>query len=290
MQCRDAQFYLRLRRQAGDELGTDVTGDLDRHLAGCAACAADARTAASFDRAVATAMVAVTVPTGLRDKLLTIASVHRGGVIRRKVYQVAALAASIFFVTGLAFGVFSSSRAEDRPVPIMVEFSDRIYGDPEGALRDWLVAQKFPDQLPEPFDPNLLMSLGTEKVQGKDVPVAVFRHPKDRGFAKVFIFRDDGTYNLKDLTDAQLSHSTARVIKDPARFRGVQYVIVHTFHPDPIDPNPLKPFLRQGRDAGQQLIEANSAKAPGDPSRGFTLRLQFQWPDDGPHSNNGDGR
>jgi hypothetical protein len=251
MQCRDAQFYLRLRRQAGDELGTDVTGDLDRHLAGCTACAADARMAASFDRALATAMVAVAVPTGLRDKLLTIASVHRGGVIRRKVYQVAALAASILFVTGLAFGVFSSSRAK-MTGEAFVLVQDRIHEDPEGALRDWLVAQKFPDQLPEPFDPNLLISLGTEKVQGKDVPVAVFRHPKERGFAKLFIFRDDGTYNLKDLTDAQLSHTTARVVKDPARFRGVQYVIVHTFHPDPIDPNPLKPFLRQGRDIARE--------------------------------------
>jgi hypothetical protein len=241
---------LRLRRHAGDELGTDVTGDLDRHLAGCAACATDARAAASFDRAVAKAMTAVPVPAGLRDKLLILASAHRGGVIRRKVYRVAALAASIFFVTGLTFGVFSFSRARI-DANQMAEFNDRIYGDPEGALRDWLVAQKFPDQLPEPFDPELLMSLGTEKVQGEDVPVAVFRHPGDRergrGFAKVYIFRDDGTYNLKDLTDAQLSHTMARVVRDPARFRGVQYVIVHTFHPDPVDPNPLKPFLRPAR-------------------------------------------
>ena len=83
------------------------------------------------------------------------------------------------------------------------------------------------------------------------MPVAVFRHPRERGFAKVYIFRDDGTYNLKDLTDAQLSHTMARVIDDPARFRGVQYVIVHTVHPDPVDPNLLKPFLRRPR---QRLI------------------------------------
>jgi hypothetical protein len=254
MQCRDAQFYLRLRRHAGDELGADVVGDLDHHLAGCTSCSSEARSAASFDRAVAAAMTAVPVPGSLRDKLMVLASAHRGGIIRRKVYQVAALAASIFFVTGLAFGVFSFSRARIDATQ-MVEFNDRIYGDPEGALRDWLIAQQFPDQLPEPFDPDLLMALGTEKVQGKDVPVAVFRHPGDRergrGFAKVYIFRDDGTYNLKDLTDAQLSHTMARVVKDPARFRGVQYVIVHTFHPDPVDPNPLKPFLRQGRDTAR---------------------------------------
>jgi hypothetical protein len=247
MQCRDAQFYLRLRRHAGDELGTDVTGDLDRHLAGCAACETDARAAASFDRAVAKAMMAVPVPAGLRDKLLILASAHRGGVIRRKAYRVAALAASIFFVTGLVFGVFSFSRAK-MTGEAFVAVQDRIHEDPEGALRDWLVSQKFPDQLPEPFDPYLLVTLGTETVQGKDVPVAVFRHPRERGFAKVFIFRDDGTYNLKDLADAQMSHTMARVVRDPARYRGVQYVIVHTFHPDPVDPNPLKPFLRPVRD------------------------------------------
>jgi hypothetical protein len=249
MQCRDAQFYLRLRRHAGDELGTDVTGDLDRHLAGCAACATDSRASSSFDRAVAAAMTAITVPTGLRDKLMTIASAHRGGIIRRKVYQVAALAASVLFVTGLAFGVFSASRAK-MTGEAFVMVQDRIHEDPEGALRDWLVAQQFPDQLPEPFDPYLLVTLGTEKVQGNDVPVAVFKHPKERGFAKVFIFRDDGTYNLKDLSDAQMSHTMARVVRNPARFRGVQYVIVHTVHPDPVDPNLLKPFLRPATATG----------------------------------------
>ena len=111
MQCRDAQFYLRLRRHAGDELGVDVTVDLDRHLAGCPACATDARGAEAFDRAVAVAVRAVPVPAGLRDKLLTQASVHHGTAIRRKVYRVAALAASLFFGVGLAFGVFSVSRS-----------------------------------------------------------------------------------------------------------------------------------------------------------------------------------
>jgi hypothetical protein len=247
MQCRDAQFYLRLRRHAGDELGADVAGDLDRHLADCPTCAIDARAAASFDRAVASAMRAVAVPTGLRDKLMTLASAHRGGVIRRKVYRVAALAASVLFVTGLAFGIFSASRPRIDTTQIVMN-SDRLYQDPEGLLRDWLIAQNFPEQLPEPFDPTLLMSLGTEKIQGKDVPVAVFSHPRVRGFAKLYIFRDDGTYNLRELQDAQMSHTMARVIKDPVRFPGVQYVIVHTFHPDPLDPNPLKPFLRQPRD------------------------------------------
>src|SRR5262245_10939969 len=134
MQCRDAQFYLRLRRHAGDELGADVTADLDRHCAGCPACAADARPAASFDRAVTAAMRSVPVPAGLRDKLLTLASAHRGGVIRRQAYKVAALAASIFFATGLAFGVFTASRPKIDTYALVVN-SDDFIQDPDGALR-----------------------------------------------------------------------------------------------------------------------------------------------------------
>jgi hypothetical protein len=247
MQCRDAQFYLRLRRHAGDELGADVTADLDRHTAACPACAADSRVSASFDRAVAVAMRSVTVPVGLRDKLATLASAHRGAVIRRKAYHLAALAASLFLVVGLAFGMFSASRPKI-DTNQFVEFNDELIQNPDGKLQRWLAEQKVPTQLPEPFDPLLLFEVCKETIQGKDIPVAIFRHPTDpQGFAKVYIFRDDGTYNLKDLQNAQASHTMARVIDDQTRFRGVKYVIVHTVHP-PRNPQDdlLKPFLRVG--------------------------------------------
>jgi hypothetical protein len=240
MQCRDAQFYLRLRRHAGDELGADVAGDLDRHLADCPACASDARSAASFDRAVARAMTAVAVPAGLRDKLLTLASAHRGGVIRRKVYQVAALAASVFFSAGLAFGVFSASRPKIDTNALVMK-NDDLIRDPDTALRNWLVSQQLPDQLPKPFNPDLLFHLGKETVQGKDVPVVIFRHPTDPGgFAKVYIFRDDGSYNLKDLQEAQASLTVA---PPPATFRGAKYVFVVKLE-NPGD-EPLRPFLQK---------------------------------------------
>ncbi len=147
MQCRDAQFYLRLRRHAGDELGADVTADLDRHTAGCPACAADARSAASFDRAVAVAMRAVSVPTGLRDKLSTLASAHRGAVIRRKAYHLAALAASLFLVVGLAFGMFSASRPKI-DTNLMVMNNDELIQNPDGKLLRWLAEQKLPNATP----------------------------------------------------------------------------------------------------------------------------------------------
>jgi hypothetical protein len=252
MQCRDAQFYLRLRRYAGDELGPDTAADLDAHLAGCAACALEARQAESFDRAVALAMRDVPVPAGLRDKLFTQVAAHRGGVIRRKVYRAAALAASVFLAAGLAFGVFSAARPRV-DTAAMAHAADEAFQNPDEALRGWLAAQKFPPALPLPFRTDLLLSLGKEKVAGADVPVVVFRHPGavddphlTRGFAKVYLFRTDGSFDLADLRDAHASNTRVTVIDDPRHFRGVKYVIVHTVHPVGPGEGPLAPFLKPG--------------------------------------------
>jgi hypothetical protein len=240
MQCRDAQFYLRLRRQAGDELGAEVTGELDRHLTGCPSCAADARVAASFDRAVAAAVRVVPVPAGLRERLLTQASAHHGTVIRRKIYKFAGVAAALFLAVGLACGVFIAPRPVLDTNALALKGDEQIQ-DPGGVLQRWLAEQKLSD-LPKPFNPVLLVSVGTESVQGRDVPVAVFSHPTERGFAKVYVFRTDGAYNLKDLQEAQASHTRVEVIDDRAR-PGVKFVILHTVHPVGRDEDLLKPFL-----------------------------------------------
>ncbi|QJW92838.1 hypothetical protein [Frigoriglobus tundricola] len=84
MDCRDAQFYLRLRRHAADELGADVTAPLDAHLAGCPACAADGRAAASFDRVMASAMRAVPVPADLHDRIVRHIASKQGAILRRR--------------------------------------------------------------------------------------------------------------------------------------------------------------------------------------------------------------
>ena len=243
MQCRDAQFYLRLRRHAGDELGADVTADLDRHLAGCPGCGADARAAASFDRAVTSAMRAVAVPVGLHEKLLTQAAAYRGGVIRRKMYRYAAVAASLFLTAGLAFGLFASRPKLD--TLNLVEQADVQLQNPDETLRRWLADQDLPPQLPWPMNTDLLISTGTERVQGHDVPVAVFTHPTDpRGFAKVYIFRKNGAINPREAQDAQASLTRAVAFQD--KEHGITYVVVHTVHPVGPHDDLMRPFLRIG--------------------------------------------
>jgi hypothetical protein len=247
MYCRDAQFYLRLRRHAGDELGADVTADLNRHLAGCPACEADATAAASFDRAVAGALRSVPVPPGLRDKLLAQASAHHGSVIRHKLYRVTAIAASVFLAVGLTFGLFSGRPKLD--TELVVQRHDEQIQQPEQALARWLAGLKVPPQLPKPFDPELLVILGSEPIQGKDVPVAVFRHRTDpREVAKVYILRSNGPLDTRDLRPAGISNTVAEVIDESPRHPGVKYLIVYRSTPEG-----LKPFLDERRGSARRL-------------------------------------
>ncbi|MFM8270987.1 MAG: hypothetical protein ACKODX_01435 [Gemmata sp.] len=232
MECRDAQFYMRMRRHGGaDELGPDVTAPLEQHLAGCEACAAEAHDLESFDRALGAAMVAAPVPAGLRAKLIGHVARRQGTALRRRALRGAvALAASVLFA-GLAVGVFSRTRPSadaDR----IVELADEQLEKPAQSTQSWLAAQKLPTELPLPFDYNLLAFRGYENVSGQHVPVLVFRSPDPAGdptaFAKVYLFKHDGLFDLKHLQDAQASLTRAKVYVGQANWRGATYVFVHS--------------------------------------------------------------
>lgn len=238
MDCRDAQFYLRMRRHAAEELGPDATAPLDEHLATCPACAADARTIGSFDRAVASAMVNVPVPAGLRAKLFSHVASKQGEILRRKVYQAAALATAALLVIGIGAGIFSKTRPQLN-VPDLVERNGEQYANPQESTEQWLAAQKLPGRLPLPFDYDLLTYRGHENVQGRDVPVIVFRSRHGSGFAKVYVFPHDGTFNLKSVQEASNSHARAEVLVKQEQRGNVTYVFVHTG-----GPNGLEFFLR----------------------------------------------
>jgi hypothetical protein len=233
MTCRDAQFYLRLRRESADELG-ETAADLDRHLVACPDCAGEARAESSFDRALGTAMRAVVVPAALRGQLLANLTATRTTLVRQKSVRSVALAASLFLTVGLAFGAFSASRPKLDPMGIVFDTDERLQ-NPEEATRRWLAEQKLPTTLPKPFNFDLYATHGKETVQGRDVPMVMFREPSGPGFAKVYLFRTGGRFDLKGVQEAQASHSRAMVIETTA----VVYVIVFTGQR-------LEPFLRAG--------------------------------------------
>jgi hypothetical protein len=238
MECRDAQFYLRLRRHAADELGPDVTGALNNHLAVCPACAADARAAASFDRAMASAMRAVPVPSNLREQIVASVAAKQGAILRRKFYRAATATAAAVALVFLGLGIFSSTRPTLDPAEL-ARTNDELYTNPERSTQEWLAEQKLPTQFPAEldFDYHLHVFHGFEEVQKRHVPVIQFRSRTDpAGFAKVYVFREDGRFDLKGLQDSHASFTLAKHVVG----RGVHYVVVHTG--GPLDG--LKPFLR----------------------------------------------
>jgi hypothetical protein len=110
-----------------------------------------------------------------------------------------------------------------------VELGDGQMSNPPESTRKWLVARQLPDRLPKPFDYDLLVSHDDLLWKGTAVPVVTFRSPNGDGFAKVYIFRHDGRFDLKGIQEAQASRVTAEVIPDEQN--RVTYVIVHTGGP-----------------------------------------------------------
>ncbi|MDY3560998.1 hypothetical protein R5W23_002254 [Gemmata sp. JC673] len=242
MDCRDAQFYLRMRRQVADELGADVTAPLDQHLATCPACAADARAIGSFDRAVGRAMMNVPVPAGLRGKLVAHVASKRGEALRRRVYQYAAMATAALLLIGIGAGIISNTRPT-LDVSNLVERNGELSANKQESTERWLAAQNLPDRLPLPFDYGLLTYRGHETVQGRDVPVLVFRSRTDGGFAAVYVFSHDSGFNLKNVPEVSSSHARAQVLVKQGSRGNVTYLFVHTG-----GPSGLESFLLANRD------------------------------------------
>ena len=241
MECRDAQFYLRLQRHATDELGADVAGALSAHLASCPACAADGRAALAFDRAVASAMRAVPVPPGQRERLVTHAAAKQGAALRGRLYRGATVAAAALVLVALGLGVFSSTRPHV-PTHELVQAAEEQWTSPRPYVQKWLAAKGLPDELPWDFQyERLRVNCSDEEVAGRHVPVVALATPEG-DFAKVYVFRD-GAFKGDPIGPAQDSNFHAMEFHDRARFPGVRYVVVHTGQD-------LAPFLRPKGGAG----------------------------------------
>jgi len=262
MNCRDTEFFLRFRRPGlpgGDELAPEDAAALEQHLESCSRCAAEARASAAFDSAVGATMRAVDIPAGFRERLISKSLAQRGTLLRRRAYSLAALAASLFLAIGLAAGIFSASRPFPDTAELAMKASNlervlrfdagpagvpdaRLAEENRAALVQWLKSEGLPPDLPVDFDYSLLVSQHWEDVQGRKVPVVLFRG-RDQGFAKVYIFRET-QFKLKGLQPANYSNCQA-VVFPLEQTPSVTFIVVFTG----LD---LTPFLKtQGRDASR---------------------------------------
>jgi hypothetical protein len=231
MECRDAQFYLRLKRHAGapgtDELGPEVQGALAEHCAACPACAAAARAAANFDRALSAAMTDVPVPAGLHARLLANTAAKAATAWRARVSRagVLALAASVLVLIG--FSAYGLSRPVVDTEAVARAAEQQSYS-PERATREFLEQNGAPPALPLPFEYGLHAFNGYDRIGGRDVPVVVFRSPNPAasGTAVVYVFENEGRFNLNELRDARESGSQVQVIPGTGALKGFTYVVL----------------------------------------------------------------
>lgn len=227
MDCDTARDLFAFRRPGGpSELAPDDLAALDRHLAGCPACATVARRQDGFDAAVATVMTAVPVPTGLHGRLVRRVAARRAAGVRRRLFSYAAAAAALLLAVGLGYGV----RRATQPILNPEEFArqqDQTAEGPDVAVADWLRRQKLPAELPLPVDFRNYAFHGTQPVMGRDVPVVVFQvwrpNQSRPDTLKLFLFRAD-EFRFADLQPAPSSWYTAQVVADDRKRSGVVYL------------------------------------------------------------------
>ena len=244
MECSVARQLLAFRRSGGPaELAPEDAADLDRHLAGCPACAAAVGRQDAFDAAVARAMRGVTAPAGLRDKLLTDAMAKQGAMLRRKIYSYAAVAATVFLGVVLAPGVVALILRQPLDAEYVVNRDAERMDAPEQAVQAYLIRKGLPPQLPLDFNYSLHAdgSPGAALLGDDEVPMVRFEtlrpgEPRP-DTCRVFVVRDT-QYDTSKLSGTVGSFVTVTVIKS-GRYT---YVILHTA--------PLDVFLKPPRVVG----------------------------------------
>jgi hypothetical protein len=184
MDCRIARQLLDYDHPRASELDPGEAQALTSHLQSCSDCEVWARGERQADRVIASAMQDVTVPSGLRERLLVRMQAERGSWYRRQMRTWGSIAAALLIVcAGLAFwasrwrtplDVNDIARAADGP------------GETAEQVQNWFYANcHIKTLLPTNFKYGYLHSAGLEEFKGRLVPRLLFKNGSD--FAEVLV-------------------------------------------------------------------------------------------------------
>lgn len=219
MDCHLSRLMLAFRRS---DLTAEDAASLDTHLGGCPACAAAARREQAVDSKIASAMTAVPVPAGFRDRLVRSADGVQRAAWRRRVAASAgwsAVAAAVL----VAFAGYSWWTKPTLDSYTAANEFDRQFEYASADVPEWLKGHGLPEQLPFDFDFRLPTFTGTAALHGRDVPV--FTMVNGQHVARVFIARESSFHIHPDkLIDAQTSRGKVTV----ARHGGFVFVVLYT--------------------------------------------------------------
>ena len=230
MNCEYAQLRIALGNEGRTGEGFE---DFQAHLRACPQCAAISVRESAFDSALASAMNAVALPTGLHDRLLKSAYARRSATFRRSVGRAFAMAAAVVLALGVGAGIYWRTRPhlDTNDLAIRGELERET---PRETVQNWLARRDLPAALPLDFEYRWHAFHGLGELGEAEVPVVVFQRGGD--FARVFIVKDSKV-KLETLKDAQSSLCKVTVLRIPGR-NDLAYVVIHST-------DNLDPFLRQ---------------------------------------------
>jgi hypothetical protein len=204
MDCKTAHLLLDFTRPTPTELETSEAEALENHLLDCSACARLARDERRLDEHVGQAMRDVSVPPGLRDRL--IAGLQPQAVplpqrrFSRGAWSLAAAAALLLLALG---GAYLAARPRS---PDIVQLQDNAWAqfNPQRQQVDsWLQAEHFRVPSPSGFNYSLLTHYDVTRLDSRTVPMLLFTFPIEGRVqqARVYLL-DSRQFNLAALRDS----------------------------------------------------------------------------------------
>jgi len=168
------------------ELQPEDREQLEDHLSRCAECGELARADRMFHSRVAKAMLAVTVPSGLREQINTRLAIDRSRVWRKQILKTSAVAAAILVLTVGAVAWWEGRRTTVDPQQIANLQDERIAASPE-MVESYFRSKHVPVMMPPGFDPNFLKDRELVEFQGHTVPQLIYQRAE--GMAKVYVLK-----------------------------------------------------------------------------------------------------
>jgi hypothetical protein len=203
MECKAAQqlfpYYLRGTR----ELEPQELEALEAHLGECGACSAQIQSEMKLDAELGSAIRAVRVPEGLRERIMSRLQLRRGAVVRRWVGLATALVAACLLIAVGAYLVSTSRGVALPPIDVNDLSGSLSQARTPDQIQEWLDYRApgslwLPGKLRDEWNFNLLDHYYVQYVDGHAVPTLVFR--KDHHRAKVYLFQQ-GQYEPSSVAE-----------------------------------------------------------------------------------------
>jgi hypothetical protein len=209
------------------ELEPNEMEALENHLLDCPACARLARDERRMDEHIGQAMRNISIPSGLRDRLVKKLTEPAPVPARRFGRAAWSLAAAASLIGVIWTGAVLATRPKPVDVNQVVADNYSMLNNPRREnVDDWLHANRLTMPAPEVFNYSMLRHYGMANLQGQPVPMLLFIHGAQQ--ARVYLL-DGRKFNLEELRAAQADDSSGckvEFVPHPTNQR-FGYLVVH---------------------------------------------------------------